>query len=187
MKKSTTLTLFITALLITSLIIPIAHAKKEENPGKHKGKYKHAAAQNGLEKGKSPVQHLYLYEKDPDTREIIEDGAWGKVTILTHKDKFVFNGHGLEETTEYSLINFAPEAEWPTPSENPWYMDHTHIGTEETGDNRNIHIKGDWADTIHGKVWLVKTRDFNLETEEMISWKPEEYLFEFDLLPPQIE
>ena len=29
--------------------------------------------------GKSNVGHLYLYEKDPDTWEIVEGGAWGKM------------------------------------------------------------------------------------------------------------
>ena len=29
--------------------------------------------------GKSHISHLYLYEKDPATWEIVEGGAWGKM------------------------------------------------------------------------------------------------------------
>ena len=35
------------------------------------------SSSNGLNKGKN--DHLYLYEKDPETWEIIEDPAWAKM------------------------------------------------------------------------------------------------------------
>ena len=48
--------------------------------------------------GKSNVGHLYLYEKDEGTWEIIEGGAWGKMkyNLSGSTFDFVFNGHGLE-------------------------------------------------------------------------------------------
>ena len=55
--------------------------------------------------GKSMMSHLYLFEKDPETWDIVDDGAWGKMSYDC--DSFVFNGHGLEPEEEYELINYA--------------------------------------------------------------------------------
>ena len=48
--------------------------------------------------GKSNTAHLYLYEKDSTSWEIVEDGAWGKMKYNQSGEELclVFNGHGLE-------------------------------------------------------------------------------------------
>ena len=204
-------------MLAISITAPMALAKKDENNGKQLGKTKEKkvktqegeqvaeteefgktytpAADNGLNKGKSPVEHLYLYEKDPTTWEIVPDGAWAKITILTHKDKFIFNGHGLEEFVDYSLINYAATMDWETyeydpdvSPDDPWLMNDYDIGSATADEEGNVHIKGTWDIEelpdydIEGKIWLVLDNDHDSEINDLTAWTPESYLFEYDLL-----
>lgn len=202
-------------MLAISITAPMALAKKDDNPGNHFGKDKDKpeknrireeiaeteefgktytpAADNGLNKGKSPVEHLYLFEKDPVTWEIVEEGAWAKITILTHKDKFIFNGHGLpvqeegfEDYTDYSLINYAQATVWEdedgnlieNPVPDPWTESDILIGSGTVNDEGNVHIKGTWESDIEGKIWLVLSEDYNDIEENLEVWNPELYLFE---------
>ena len=52
--------------------------------------------------GKSNTAHLYLVEKDADTWEIVEDGAWGKMRyrLASYMFDYVFNGHMLDVDTK---------------------------------------------------------------------------------------
>lgn len=146
------------------------------------------AAYNGLkDNGKSSVNQLYLFEKNSDW-EIVEDGAWGKMIYNENKDKFVFNGHMLEENMEYSLIYYP----------NPWPGTGTMVlGTAEADEEGDVHIKGTFdflkipteTDENYNegaKIWLVTSESiFQVEGEdyfEFNSWMPEEYLFEYDLI-----
>lgn len=56
--------------------------------------------------GRSPIAHLYFYEKNPETWGIVEDGAWGKMKYNQYGPdfNFVFNGHRLEAGYEFTLI-----------------------------------------------------------------------------------
>lgn len=56
--------------------------------------------------GKSKVGHLYLYEKDPSTWEIIDGGAWGKMkyNLAGPEFEFTFTGRRLRPGTTYMLI-----------------------------------------------------------------------------------
>ena len=67
-----------------------------------------ASGKNGPA-GKSNVGHLYLSEKDPSTWAIVDGGAWGKMkyNLSGSTFDFVFNGHGLQPNTDYSLIYYA--------------------------------------------------------------------------------
>jgi len=132
MKKLKTLTLLTIIFLLVSFVSPVVYAKKDNNQGKHLGKEKIKVKQNngqeseGSEKKlskertktntkgfeekdkiKSPIEHLYLYEKNPSTGEIVKD-VLGKITALTHKDKIIINGRNLE-TLSNTLINIAKE------------------------------------------------------------------------------
>jgi hypothetical protein len=196
-----TLTLLTLILLTLSIATPIVSAKKDDNPGKHLGKDKTGKAVGGG-KENSPVEHLYLYEKNPETWDIVEDGSWGKVTILTHKDKFVFNGHGLDGglSLDYSLAYY-PD---PWPGEGMLVLGAG--GVDEGG---NTHIKGEFdfddipydepvdpiTDTLTdenegAKIWLVLTEDIKMIEErvdepnlyQMDGWNPGSYLFENNLL-----
>jgi len=83
----------VVALLVSLVAVPIAMAKKGDTPANDK------------------PNTLYLYEKDiheDGNWYIVWDGAWGKMSFkLTDTTiDFVFNGHGLEARTDYSLIYY---------------------------------------------------------------------------------
>jgi len=122
---------------------------------------------NGLEKGKSPVKHLYLYEKDSDWN-VVEDGAWGKLTFNEEKNTFVFNGHELEPETEYTLVHYMDT--WPN-------VDVLDYGT--TDEYGNVHLQGSW-DVWSMKFWLVLSSD--ITGSQLTGWHPAEYLFEYNTL-----
>ncbi|MCJ7789789.1 MAG: hypothetical protein MUP69_06335 [Candidatus Atribacteria bacterium] len=143
--------------------------------------------------GKSNVAHLYLYEKDAVTWDIVE-GAWGKMkyNISGTEFDFVFNGHGLEPGLEYTLIYY-PDP-WPgiglicLGSGTVNAEGDIHIA-ESVDTEGNLPIENDLnADettttlddgSTGAKIWLVLTADV---TDEMIAWNPTEYLFEDELI-----
>ena len=142
-----------------------------------------AAGKNG-KSGKSNVGHLYLYEKDNASWEIVEDGAWGKMKYNLSGETldFVFNGHELEPGTDYTLIYYP----------DPWPGDGLIcLGNGIVNDEGDIHIKGSVdtgdlpieGDTNPGaKIWLVLSGDVDCEAQTMIGWNGTEYLFEYDLI-----
>ena len=84
--------------------------------------------------GKSHIGHLYLFEKDPVTWEIIDGGARGKMkyNLEGYEFDFVFNGHGLEQGLDYTLIYYP----------DPWPGDGLICLGEGTFDfDGNLHIK----------------------------------------------
>ena len=135
--------------------------------------------------GKSTVAHLYLYEKDPSDWSIVEDGAWGKLkyNIASDTFDFVFNGHGLEPDTSYTLIYYADP--WPgtggtdITSGTPNAEGDLHLmGSFNLG---NMPIEAD-ENSLGAKIWLVLSDDYDAENDEMEGWNPAEYLFEYDLI-----
>lgn len=180
MHKKTIIVLVVVALTLVT-IVPV-FAVKPAGP----------SSTNGLKKGKN--DHLYLYEKDPETWEIIEeDSAWAKMNINTKKGKFVCNAHGLAPDNEYALICY--QDLWPGTGS---YL----LGVDTADKNGNVHIKGqidyatlpryeydtdgdDVADVVASKIWLVFADDYihsETDPDYMDDWSPTEYLFEFDLI-----
>jgi hypothetical protein len=156
-EKMKKLSMLLAIVMLLVVAIPTL-AKNPKSPADH----------NGLNKGKSEMQHLYLYEKDSADWSVIEDGAWGKMTFNT--DRFVFNGHGLEAETSYSLIKYNG-TDWP----------EAHcIATGMSGSDGNIHLSGDEMDPYGDKIWLVLDSNVNCDLEKMTGWNPTEYLFEYD-------
>ncbi len=137
--------------------------------------------------GRSSMAHLYLYEKDPSTWEIVEDGAWGKMTYQTSGMyfSFVFNGHGLVPDSEYTLIYY-PDP-WPGKG-------LICLGTGIVNEEGNVHIKGavetcgdlpmksDDNYLYGAKIWLVLSGDVDCDGRAMIGWNPTDYLFEHVLI-----
>ena len=134
--------------------------------------------------GKSNVAHLYLFEKDPSTWEIVENGSWGKMKYnLEGPDfNFVFNGHGLENGSEYTLLYY-PDP-WPGTG-------LICLGTGTADEFGDVHIKGsvDTGDlpaafdaNEGAKIWLVLSSDVDCDNAAMAGWNPTEYLFEYDLI-----
>jgi len=175
-RKSIIILAMIAVTLVT--IVPV-FAVKPAGP----------SSSNGLDKGKN--DHLYLYEKDPITWDIVEDPVWAKMNINVKKNKFVCNAHGLTPDEDYLLISY--QDPWPGTGS-------LLLGSGTADEEGNVHIKGTiyydelpfWEYTIvegeeqynvvGSKIWLILAADFNEATAEMDGWNPSEYLFEFDLL-----
>ncbi|MFO8132781.1 MAG: hypothetical protein R6U10_02435 [Thermoplasmatota archaeon] len=130
--------------------------------------------------GHSTVAHLNLYEKNPDTWEIVEDGAWGKMTYNTEGPtfNFVFNGHGLEAGEDYTLIYY-PD---PWPGEGL-----ICLGSGTANEDGDVHIMNavdtgdlpkDPDENDEAKIWLVLSEDVDCQEQKMTGWNPTEYLFE---------
>ena len=128
-----------------------------------------AVLAGGGAKGKA--KQLYLYEKDSDW-SIVEGGAWGKMSYS--ENSFVFNGHGLEANTGYTLVRYEGTA----------WADIECLASGTSVGNANINLKGDIG-SYGDKVWLVLTSDVYCEKGEMgimSAWNPTEYLFENNLI-----
>ena len=136
--------------------------------------------------GKSNTAHLYLVEKDANTWEIVEDGAWGKMRYRLASEMFnyVFNGHMLTPETYYTLIYY-PDP-WPGSGliclGNGMSDEEGYVQIKGAVDTGDLPIE---TDTNEGaKIWLVLSADVNcnVEESEMIGWTPTGYLFEEDLI-----
>lgn len=129
--------------------------------------------------GQSNMAFVELWEKDATTWEIIEAGAWGKLKYNLEGSTFdfVFNGHGLEADTEYSLIYYAD----PWPGDNPGAL----IASGTSNEWSDIHLMGSvelGMDLDGAKIWLVLFDDYDAVECKMTGWNPAEYLFEYDLI-----
>jgi len=88
------------------------------------------------------VGHLELRQKNPDTWEVVEDGASGMLTynLSGSTFEFKFEGEGLEPDTEYSLIYYADRedrfVEWG--GDNPGAL----IGSSTSDTDGEIEIEG---------------------------------------------
>jgi hypothetical protein len=126
--------------------------------------------------GKSNITHLYLYEKDPDTWNIVEGGAWGKMkhNLSGSTFDFVFNGHGLDAGVDYTLIVYYG-TDWPGTG--------ICLGSGTANEDGDVHIMGSEStgDLNDAKIWLVMTDHHDCGTG-MNTWSPEDYLFENDLI-----
>ena len=141
------------------------------------------------DKGDSNVGQLFLFEKDPETWEIIKHGAWGKMKYNISGPEFVFqfNGHGLEPGWSYTLIYY--------PDPWPGYG-LIYLGEAIAGKNGNIKIKNslitgnipvedDDNYPDGAKIWLVLSQDIDLRMQCMVGWNPTEYLFENNIIKYQ--
>jgi hypothetical protein len=177
LRKRLLSTVVISATLASLLTVSVVLARF--NMGEHGGgKYKTQA-------GQSNTAHLYLFEKDPDSWNIVKRGAWGKMrfnfsgTVFS----FVFNGHKLQPGENYTLIYY------PDKTGNPWpRTDIIFLGNGTANKGGNVHIADslelntDLPSTVDinvgAKIWLVLSTDLNFETNTMFGWNPTEYLFE---------
>jgi len=133
---------------------------------------------------KSRVSHLYLYEKDPVTWNIISNGSWGKIEnrLSEEEFEFVFNGYKLNVGHEYTLICY-PD---PWPGEGLICLGNSTVNKEgnihitksvETSDLLTIDDENEGV-----KIWLVLSSDVDFVNSKMIEWNPTDYLFEHNLI-----
>ncbi|MBW1787270.1 MAG: hypothetical protein JRK53_11730 [Deltaproteobacteria bacterium] len=154
--------------------------------------------------GNSHIGQLYLYEKVPsgDTNpedgdcpgmlapwEIVEGGAWGKLTYTTSGETFdfLFNGHGLPGGVSYTLIYYPDDWTFAQGGNIICLASgitnrggNIHLsGSVDPGDD--LPITGDQGDCNYGydgaKIWLVLSDDL---TDDCVfnNWGPTAYLFE---------
>ena len=135
--------------------------------------------------GKSNTAHLYLYEKDAVTWEIVDPGAWGKMkyNLSGETFDFVFNGHGLEIGLEYTLIYY-PDG-WPGEGliclGSGTVNEEGNIHIAESVDTGDLPAEGDTTPLGGAKIWLVLSNDINCD-DQFYGWNPTEYLFEDDVI-----
>ena len=142
--------------------------------------------------GKSNTAHLYLVTKDyTDPNWPVIPGPWGKMkyNLSGPTFNFVFNGHGLDPNTSYTLIYY------PDKEGNPWPReDIMCLGNDTADEDGNVHIKesvdtGDLPnpdpdiDINEGaKIWLVLSEAIDCNEGMMFGWSPGKFLFEYDLI-----
>lgn len=169
MKK---LTLILTvAVLALTLVLPVTALAAQPDMGL-----------KGLsgQAGKSNTAFVELWEKD-SVWDIVEDGAWGKLkyNLEGATFDFVFNGHGLEPGTDYTLIYYGNE---DCSDVWPWV---TCLAAGAANQEGNIHLAGSFDlgyDLTSAKVWLVLSSDMDCGLGKMVAWQPGAYLFEYDVI-----
>jgi hypothetical protein len=98
--------------------------------------------------------------------------------------EFVFNGHGLEAGSDYTLIYY-PDP-WPgnglicLGSGTANKGGEVHIAESPEIDFLPVVLDDNFPDGA--KIWLVLSADVDCIAQEMIGWNPKEYLFEDDLI-----
>ena len=163
-------------LLMVAVVVAIA-ASLMSTPVLAKGDNPANDRSGGV--GKSNNAFLYLYEKDSDWNiSWGDDMAWGKMKFNLEGQTFdfLFNGHGLEAATNYSLIYYPePQTTWPHPVEV--------LATGMSNDEGDIHLDGSVElnqDLDNDKIWLVL--DGDIVDDALSGWNPSEYLFEHNLI-----
>ena len=135
---------------------------------------------------------VYLYEKNPETWEVIGNGAVAMLKYKPEADKFYFQlmGRKLRPETDYTLIYY-PD---PWPGNNliclgsgtsdlegklringydcPASPDYSE--PQSTG---NLPYPPPDDENEGAKLWLVLSADVDCGVK-MTNWRPEEYLFE---------
>ena len=167
MKKSAIVSMVIMCVMFSGLVLVQSTVAEKPEQGLR-----------GLkgQAGNSNNAFIELWQKDPATWEIVEDGAWGKLkyNLAGAEFEFLFNGHGLEPGAEYSLIIY----------NDPWPGTGSVLLASGTAcEYGNIHLAGSielGADLADAKIWLVLSSDF--DGSQMVGWNPTEYLFEYDLI-----
>jgi len=127
--------------------------------------------------------NIYLREKDSNDWTPIPDGAKGHLKV--YSDTFYFEASGLDRGV-YFLVNYYEE--WPYAK--PISM----VRTDAMGNVRlwgylpeliyhyyPPDAPGDYQDITGAKIWLVQAADYR---HGMLSWSPEGWLFEMNLLLP---
>lgn len=138
-------------------------------------------------KGAESSGTLGLTAKDPVTWEAL-DGAKGTLIYDVKADEFDYEltANGLESSISYSLIYYAD----PWPGDNPGAL----IGSFTTDSSGELDEAGskdlgmdlpDSADDnypVGAKIQLVLSDDYDDMNMRMTGWRPEEYLFEENLI-----
>lgn len=138
------------------------------------------------------LAHVFLWEKDPSTWQIVPNGAFGKLTYNQSCSKFFydFDGKKLQPKTPYSLIYYAdkPDRFVNWGGDNPGAL----IASGKSDKKGKLCLKGckelnmdlpcppDANYPTGAKLWLVLSSDYDAALAKLTAWNPTEYLFEKD-------
>jgi hypothetical protein len=176
--------------------------KKDKGPKEKGPKSRKPPKVRYGQRGNSNVAHIYLFEKDPETWEIVRGRGrtrWAKIKFTLTGDEFQYhiNAHGLTAEEAYSLIYY-PD---PWPGEGL-----ISLGNGTVNNGGNLHLSGsvdtgdlpieddknnlgnpdryEYIDEDYNgaKLWLVFSTDVDFQNQRMIGWQPAGYLFEYDLI-----
>jgi len=131
---------------------------------------------------------LALNNKDASWVEIDGDGIEGTLVFETMKTTFdyEFDATGLVADTDYSLIYYADP--WAGDNPGAFIGTFTADGTgtiSTTGSvdlGMNLPSEPDENYLDGAKIWLVLACDYDINTQEMIAWNMDAYLFEHELV-----
>jgi len=131
---------------------------------------------------------LALNNKDSNWVEIDSDDIEGALVFETMKTTFDFelDATGLVANTDYSLIYYADP--WAGDHPGAWIVTVTTDGSgviSTTGSKNlamNLPSEPDENYLNGAKIWLVLASDYDTNTQEMIAWNPDSYLFEHELV-----
>jgi hypothetical protein len=152
---------------------------------------------------KGPVGFLYLIEKDPVTWKPVFEGAYGKMhyNIWGEEFDFWFEGHGLVQDKEYTLIYYPDE--WPGygliclgkgvahgRGGNVGIWGREPLGMDLPAPYDKNAVPSPPSGAVGAKIWLVLSSDVDCTGDpavpeskpHMSLWNPSEYLFEFNLI-----
>jgi len=131
------------------------------------------------------LNHLNLFEKDSSDWSIVVDGANG---LLSYDEYFLFEGKGLVDGVDYTLISY--KEDWPG-------CDSVELGTGIAEVDGTVEISGmmdyllndypygfsgDYEGISGAKIWLVPTVELGTDNCFVNGWNPDEYLFEDELI-----
>jgi hypothetical protein len=131
--------------------------------------------------GMSSIAHLNFSQKDPDTGEAIEDGAWARVMYrwMAPMWDFVFNAHALPPGDDYSFV-YVPEPLGETDGV-------ICFATGTVNEDGDLHLEDAFdidtdlpaeydANEDEATLALVPTVDVDCEAGSMNAWNPADYV-----------
>jgi len=128
----------------------------------------------GVGESNVAFSHYYelLYTNFPTEYEVVWDGAWAKMKFNLAGSTFdyVFNGHGLEPNTGYTLVYWT--GGWPS----------IVVSSGTTDDEGNIYLEGSYDfnhDLTDASIWIVLSSDLWVLDGLCwpTVWNPNDYLW----------
>ena len=124
---------------------------------------------------------LLLPKSGDPNWQLIYGGANGTLTYGVKDKTFkgTFTASGLAAGTSYSLIHYVD----PWPGNGAGSVGLLSSGVTDGSGNLALNFDDELgANITNGKVWLVRSSDYNAGTKSMIAWNQANYLFETGLI-----
>jgi len=131
---------------------------------------------------------LVLENKDPNYNRLTNDGIYGELIWAGDKETFdfTFEGYGLTNGTEYSLLYYADG--WPGNNPGYWFGNATAVGGRVTISGNpdlgmDLPAPGDANGPTGAKIWLIPSSAYDTGTKSVTVWPfATDWLFESNLI-----